>query len=182
MLRAAGLAFDVEAPRVDEEALKAGLRAAGVSARDQSDALAEAKAVSVSRRRPGFVIGGDQILALEEEAFDKTGDREGSKKRLLELRGREHTLYTAAVVATDGAPIWRHIDATRLTMRAFSDEFLDSYLDQIGTDAFESVGAYRLEGLGAQLFENVEGDFFSVLGLPLLPLLGFLRLHGLAPE
>ncbi|MBL8549882.1 MAG: Maf-like protein [Hyphomonadaceae bacterium] len=182
MLKAAGVAFEAEAPHVDEEALKAGLRATGLKPRDQADALAEAKAVSVSRRRDGFVIGADQILALGDEAFDKTANRAGAKARLLQLRGKEHVLHTGVVVATEGAPIWRHVDTTRLVMRAFSDDFLESYLDQLGKGAFASVGGYQLEGLGAQLFESVEGDFFSVLGLPLLPLLSFLRLHGQVAE
>jgi septum formation protein len=182
LLRAAGVAFEAAAPHVDEEALKHGLRELGMSPRDQADALAEAKALSVSRRRPGLVVGADQILALGREAFDKAPDRDAAKERLQALRGQTHSLFTGVVVASDGTPIWRHIDETRLTMRGFSDGFLDSYLDRVGADAFESVGAYRLEGLGAQLFERVEGDFFSVLGLPLLPLLGFLRLHGLVEE
>jgi septum formation protein len=181
MLRAAGLEFETETPRLDEEALKAGLRAEGLGPREQADALAEAKALSVSSRRSELVIGADQILASGQGAFDKPRDRAEAKAQLAALRGRTHTLFTAAVVARDGAPIWRCIDAPRLTMRAFSDVFLDAYLDRAGAEALESVGAYRLEGLGAQLFERVEGDFFSVLGLPLLPLLAFLRLHGAAP-
>jgi septum formation protein len=180
MLEAAGLVFEVEAPRVDEEAAKASLRAAGLRPRDQADALAELKALSVSRGRPDFVIGADQMLALGDEVFDKPKDPAEAREHLLRLRGQTHQLITAAVVAREGAIIWRHIDTPKLKMRAFSDAFLDDYLSRAGEDVLRSVGAYQLEGLGAQLFERVEGDYFSVLGLQLLPLLAFLREHGIA--
>jgi septum formation protein len=180
MLEAAGLSFEVDVARVDEEAAKASLRAEGMKPRNQADALAELKALSVSRRRSDFVIGADQILAVEGETFDKPRNREEARKHLLRLRGATHELLTAAVVAKDGAVIWRHIETPRLKMRAFSDAFVDDYLDRVGNAALHSVGAYQLEGLGAQLFERVDGDYFSVLGLPLLPLLAFLREHGMA--
>jgi septum formation protein len=180
MLQAAGLAFEVDAPRVDEEAAKASLRAGGLKPRDQADALAELKALSVSRQRPDFVIGADQMLALGAEVFDKPKSAAEAREHLLRLRGQTHELITAAVVAREGAVIWRHIDTPKLKMRAFSDAFLDDYLARAGDDVLRSVGAYQLEGLGAQLFERVEGDYFSVLGLPLLPLLAFLREHGIA--
>jgi septum formation protein len=181
LLEAAGLAFEVDLPRVDEEGVKASLRAQGLTPRDQADALAELKALSVSRRRSGFVIGADQMLALEGETLDKPKDAGEAREHLLRLRGRAHELVTAAVVAREGVAIWRHIDTPKLKMRAFSEAFLDDYLEQAGEAALHSVGAYQLEGLGAQLFERVEGDYFSVLGLPLLPLLAFLRQHGIAP-
>lgn len=177
LLEAAGLSFEVEAPRVDEEAAKASFRAEGMPPRAQADALAELKALSVARRRAGFVIGADQMLAVEGEVLDKPRHRAEAREQLLRLRGRTHELITAVVVAREGAAIWRHIDTPRLTMRAFSDVFLDDYLNRAGADVLTSVGAYQLEGLGAQLFERVEGDYFSVLGLPLLPLLAFLREH-----
>jgi septum formation protein len=180
MLEAAGLVFDVDAPRVDEEAAKASLRASGAKPRDQADALAELKALSVSRRRPEFVIGADQMLALGDDVFDKPAGRAEAREHLLRLRGKTHALITAAVVAREGAIIWRHVDTPKLKMRAFSDAFLDDYLARVGDDVLRSVGAYQLEGLGAQLFERVEGDYFSVLGLPLMPLLAFLREHGIA--
>ncbi len=180
MLEAAGLAFDVEIPRVDEVAAKASLRAGGLKPREQADALAELKALSVSARRPGFVIGADQMLAIEGESLDKPKNAEEARAHLLRLRGKTHELNTAAVIALEGAVIWRHFDAPRLKMRAFSESFLDDYLARVGERALSSVGAYQLEGLGAQLFERVDGDFFSVLGLPLLPLLAFLREHGIA--
>lgn len=180
MLEAAGLAFDVDIPRVDEEAAKASLRAEGLRPRDQADALAELKALSVSRSRAGFVIGADQMLALGNEVFDKPKDAAEARQHLLRLRGQTHDLITAAVVAREGAIIWRHVDTSKLKMRAFSDAFLDEYLSRAGEKVLRSVGAYQLEGLGAQLFERVEGDYFSVLGLQLLPLLAFLREHGIA--
>lgn len=177
MLEAAGLSFTVELPSVDEEGAKASFRAAGMRPRDQADALAELKAMAVSRRRPDFVIGADQMLAVEGETLDKPKSRAEARSHLERLRGRSHELITAAVVAREGVVIWRHIDTPRLRMRAFSDAFLDDYLERAGDAVVTSVGAYQLEGLGAQLFERVEGDFFSVLGLPLLPLLAFLREH-----
>lgn len=177
MLEAVGLVFEVDAPRVDEEAAKLSLRAEGLRPRDQADALAELKALSISRGRAGFVIGADQMLAVEGDVLDKPKDADEARAHLLRLRGRTHELVTAAVVAREGAIIWRHIDTPKLRMRAFSDAFLDDYLARAGADVLRSVGAYQLEGLGGQLFERVEGDYFSVLGLPLLPLLTFLREH-----
>lgn len=180
MLEAAGLEFQVETPAIDEAGARAAFRAEGMAPREQADALAELKALAVSARRAGYVIGADQMLAIEGETLDKPQDRREAKAHLERLRGRAHELITAAVVAQDGAVLWRHIDTPRLRMRAFSDAFLESYLDRLGSDALSSVGAYKLEGLGAQLFERVEGDHFSVLGLPLLPLMAFLRERGIA--
>lgn len=178
MLEAAGLVFEVESPRVDEEAAKASLRAEGLKPRDQADALAELKALSVSRKRGGFVIGADQMLAIDGDVLDKPKDAAEARTHLEHLRGKTHELITAAVIAKEGAIIWRHIDTPKLRMRAFSDAFLDSYIERAGENVLHSVGAYQIEGLGAQLFERVEGDYFSILGLPLLPLLSFLREHN----
>lgn len=182
MLEAAGLSFDIEKPRVDEEAVKASLRAEGVKPRDQADALAEVKALSISNRRGGFVLGADQMLAVEEDVLDKPASRAEARAHLMRLRGRTHMLISAAVLAVNGAVVWRHIETPRLKMRAFSDAFLDSYLDAAGEAILSSVGAYQLEGLGAQLFERVDGDYFAVLGLPLLPLLAYLREHGIVGQ
>ncbi|MET0182949.1 MAG: Maf family protein [Caulobacterales bacterium] len=178
VLEAAGVPVIVEKPRVDEEAVKASLRAENVKPRDQADALAEVKALSVSNLRMGFVLGADQMLALDDDVFDKPADRDAARAQLQRLRGKTHMLLCAAVIAKDGAVIWRHIETPRLRMRNFTDAFLDDYLDQVGEAAYASVGGYQLEGLGAQLFDRIDGDYFSVLGLPLLPLLSFLREHG----
>lgn len=182
MLRDAGVEIVVEAPRVDEEAVKASLRVAGAPPRAQADALAEVKALSVSRLRAGLVIGADQMLAIDGEVLDKSASREEARAHLHLLSGKTHQLINAAAVARDGVVVWRHISTPKLRMRALSDAFIEAYLDRIGDDAFTSVGAYKLEGLGGQLFEDVSGDFFSVLGLPLLPLLAFLRTQGALPS
>jgi septum formation protein len=182
MLRNAGLEIEIVRPNVDEEMVKAGLRHEGLTPREQADALAEAKAVSVSRRRPGLVIGADQMLSCEGATFDKPPTLEAARAQLEALSGKQHILHTAAVVARDGAPIWRFVAEPKLRMRALSPDFLAGYLDAVGEAALESVGAYQLEGRGAQLFADVSGDYFSILGLPLLPLLAFLREHGAAPR
>lgn len=178
MLRDAGVPLIVERPRVDEEAVKLSLRAEGAPPRAQVDALAEVKALSISRMRPGLVIGADQMLAIGDQVLDKSSSRAQARAHLHLLRGRTHELINAAVVARDGVVIWRHMSTPKLRMRALTDAFVESYLDAVGDDAFTSVGAYKLEGLGGQLFEDVSGDFFSVLGLPLLALLAFLREQG----
>jgi len=182
MLEAAGLSFAVEAPDLDEDAAKLGLRAQGLAPHQQAGALAALKALAVSQRRPeSLVIGADQMLTVDGETLDKPRNADDARAHLMRLRGGTHELQTAVVVAHGGAVLWRHADAPRLTMRAFSPAFLDKYLAQAGEGVLRSVGAYQLEGLGAQLFERIEGDYFSVLGLPLLPLLAFLRGHGILP-
>lgn len=181
ILRNAAVSFDVVKPSVDEEAVKIGLRAEGLAPRDQADALAEVKALSVSRRIGGFVLGADQMLDCEGVVFDKPEGRIGAVRHLQTLRGKTHRLISAAVVAKDGAVIWRHIETPKLTMRMFDDAFIEAYLDRVGPEVEKSVGAYQLEGEGVQLFERIEGDYFSILGLPLLPLLALLRRHGVIP-
>jgi septum formation protein len=178
VLEAAGLSFSVVRPPADEDAVKAELRGKGLAPRAQAQALAEAKALSVSRDHGGLVLGADQMLALGDEVFDKPADRAAAQANLQKLRGKTHMLICAAVVTQGDEVLWRHVDTPALTMRAFSDAFLDSYLDAAGKDVLSSVGAYQLEGLGAQLFDRVEGDYFAVLGLPLLPLMAFLRTQG----
>lgn len=180
LLEAAGLSFVVDVPDVDENAAKAGLRAKGAPPRGQAEALAELKALSVSQRRPELVIGADQMLAIDGDTLDKPRDLVEARSHLQRLRGREHHLMCAAVAAQNGIVLWRYVATPQLRVRAFSDAFLEDYISRTGEAALSSVGAYQLEGLGTQLFESVEGDYFSVLGLPLLPLLAFLREHGLA--
>lgn len=179
LLQAAGLSFLVCPADLDEAPIKAAARAAGRDAGDAALALAEAKACAVSRDRPGaLTIGADQILVCDGRWFDKPADRAEAASHLRALRGRTHTLATAVVLARDGAVIWRHRAEPRLTMRAFSDAFLADYLAAEGDAVRASVGAYRLEGLGAHLFTDVQGEHASILGLPLLALLAALRAEG----
>jgi septum formation protein len=150
-----------------------------VSPGDLAQSLAAAKAISVANQMPdALVIGADQVLNLSGKAFDKPGSRDEARRHLLELRGLPHVLETAICCARDGKVLWDHLERATLTMRAFSESFLDEYLDHMGSDVTTSVGAYKLEGLGAQLFDNIEGDYFTILGLPLLPLLDYLRRQG----
>lgn len=183
LLKNAGLVFEVMSPKVDEDEVKAALRADETTPRDQADVLAEMKANRISARLPGIlVIGADQILECEGFAFDKPTDIPSAAEQLRHLRGKTHVLHSAAVVALDGSPIWRHISKASLTMRPFSDAFLQDYLDQLGQDVLTTAGGYKIEGLGAQLFSRIHGDYFGILGLPLLELLGFLRVRGVLSE
>jgi septum formation protein len=175
LLNAAGVAAEAVAP--NEESYRTTMRADGVSVRDQAMQLAEMKAVRVSQARPGLVIGGDQMLALGEEAFDKPRDMTEAKSHLTRLSGKSHTLETAIVVCEEGRPVWRHLARPKLTMRPLSPEFIEDYTARCGPALLSTVGAYQLESLGAQLFSRIEGDYFSILGLPLLPLLDYLRIR-----
>jgi len=179
LLENAGVPFTALAPGVDEDAVKAALRGEGASVSDAAEALAEVKAIRLSgKHHDALVIGADQMLVCGDHWYDKPIDRAAARRQLLELRGQTHQLVTAAVVMLNGQRIWHHVETARLTMRPFSEAFLDQYLDRAGDDVLWSVGAYQLEGLGAQLFSRIEGDHFVILGLPLLPLLDFLRVHG----
>ncbi len=183
MLEKAGLRPILDKPLVDEEEVKLAGKAEGVGADAVAEALAELKAQRVTRRHLGaLVVGADQMLECEGVWFDKPSDRAAARAQLLALRGKTHQLVSCAVIVRDGERLWHKTDRARLTMRNFSENFLDGYLDAVGDEVLHSVGAYQLEGLGAQLFQRVEGDFFTILGLPLLPLLGFLRVHGVGTE
>lgn len=178
LLKNAGLDFDIMPAMVDEEELKLSLKASGASAGETAIALAELKAIKISNLMPDtLVIGADQMLDCKGVWFDKPWDLEQARAHLLSLRGKTHFLENAACVARNGTVIWHYSNQAKMLMRPFSDGFLDDYLDQVGDAVMSSVGAYHLEGRGAQLFDKVEGDFFSILGLPLLPLLNFIRAH-----
>jgi septum formation protein len=181
MLCAAGLRFDVVKPTVDEEEVKQSLRAAKASGSEIAETLAALKAQQVSSRHGGsFVIGADQLLECNGRSFDKPVDRADALDQLRYLRGKSHDLISAAVVVKDGLRLWHHTSRATLTLRACSDEFLAQYLDAMGDKVLSTVGGYEIEGLGAQLFSATHGDHFTILGLPLLPLLGFLRDAGAA--
>jgi nucleoside triphosphate pyrophosphatase len=176
LLRDAGVAFVQQPASVDEAALKAKHRAHGSSAEDTALALAEAKAMEVALRHPeALVIGADQLLVSGSAWLDKPMSRQGARATLQALRGQTHLLVSGVAVARHRLIEWRHVDVARLTMRAYSDSFIDWYLDHAEPSALHVVGACRLEGVGAQALERVDGDYFTVLGLPLLPLLRFLR-------
>jgi len=175
LLRAAGVVLSTASPGVDEDAVKAEM--AGASPREIAVALADRKALALSGKREGLVIGADQTLEFEGRSFDKAANVGEARERLIMLRGKTHELHAAVAVAQGGAVIWRDVASVRLTMRPFTDIFLAAYL--AGNEgALSSVGCYQLEGEGAQLFSSIEGDYFAILGLPLLSLLDCLRREG----
>ena len=179
LLREAGIAIERDPASVDEDDVKRSFRNQNGSAAQVAEALAELKAQVVSQRYEGaLVIGADQMLQCGGVWFDKPVDRDHARGHLIALRGKTHELLSAVCVIRDGECLWRHLESARLTMRPFSDAFLDEYLAAAGKSVCASVGAYRLENRGAQLFSRIEGDYFTILGLPLLPLLGFLVNHG----
>jgi len=178
VLRQAGIPVEISVAAVDEAEIKASLRGEGFSVERVAEALAEAKAQRVATRFSGsFVIGADQMLDIDGEWLDKPRDLAEAERHLRLLRGRRHRLICSAVLVKDGTRLWHHTAQAALTMRAFSDDFLAQYLAAAGPQLLGTVGAYQLEGLGAQLFERIDGDFFTILGLPLLPLLAILRQH-----
>lgn len=180
LLEQAGFSFEVHAAHVDEAEVKRSARAGGANAEATAVLLAELKALRVARRDPeAVVIGCDQLLVCEDRWFDKPADIVEARAQLAALRGRSHVLATAVLCQRGEQRLWHHVARPRLTMRAFSDAFLDAYIAAEGNAVTTTVGGYRLEGLGVHLFDAVEGEFAAVLGLPLLPLLGFLRQHGI---
>lgn len=177
VLDGAGVPFEAAVSGVDEDALKTTLLGQGATPRGVAEALAERKALAIAQARPGLVIGADQTLELQGRLYDKVETLERARERLQLLRAKSHQLHSAVVVAQDGVVIWRDTVTAELEMRGFTDAFLDAYLAAEGEAALGSVGCYRLEGMGAQLFSRIEGDYFAILGLPLLGLLELLRKH-----
>lgn len=185
VLKDAGLAFEQIPSAVDEAILKQGIETTGPhdpvhgAGPAIATALAEAKARDVAAAHPdALVIGADQVMTLATDCFDKPRDMAQARARLAAFRGRTHTLHAGIALAAGGETLWQHYEAAHLTMRAFSDAFLDAYLAAAGEGVLASVGAYQLESLGSQLFARIDGDYFSILGLPLLPLMEELRRRG----
>ncbi len=175
LLRNVGVEILVRPARIDEQGLRESLQAEGAGAHDLADALAEHKALKIAARDPGaLVLGCDQILECDGRIFAKPASPEDAQAQLSALRGRTHRLHTAAVLYAGGQPVWRHVSTPRLTMRAFSDEFRDAYLAAHWEDIRHCVGCYQIEGPGLRLFSQIDGDLFSIQGLPLLELLTIL--------
>ncbi len=182
LLAEAGLDFEIKASRVDEQALKTSALQDGLTPREIAVRLAEAKARDVAQLTEGLAIGADQTLDLDGRLFDKPVTLDAARAQLMALRGRTHQLHAAIALVDGHRVVWRTVQSVSLQVRGFSDAFLDAYLAREGEALLGCVGAYRLEGLGVQLFEQIDGDYFTVLGLPLLPLLAALRTLGhLAP-
>lgn len=179
MLAAAGVPFESIKPQIDEQNIKASLRAEGYAPDEIADALAEAKAQKISGKMPGSVVlGSDQVLALDGQLFSKPENLDDLKSQLRDLRGKTHDLYAAAVLYDAGKPVWRHTTRCRMTMRQFSDEFLINYAEKNFDTVKYCVGGYEIEGEGIRLFSRIQGDQFSIMGMPLLELLNHLTLTG----
>lgn len=182
MLRDAGVLFDVTVARVDEEAVRQALDAEQAPPRDVADALAEIKARKVSEKNPGaLVIGADQVLAFDGQIFSKPRDMEEVKQHLRQLRGQRHVLYSAAVICEDGQPVWRFVGQVSLSMRMLSDSYIDDYAERSWDSIRHSVGGYKIEEEGVRLFTRIDGDHFTILGLPLVPVLSYLITRGILP-
>lgn len=176
MLEDAGISFDVARPEIDERAVESAVEGSGLTPGDLASILAEAKALDVSQRFPGkLVIGTDQTLSLGDEILHKAKDMEEARRRLLALSGKTHQLNSAVVIVRDGDVLWRHVAVAHLTMRDLDPGFIGRHLSSVGDIALSSVGAYQIEGKGIQLFERIEGDHFTIVGMPLIPLLAKLR-------
>ena len=180
LLEGAGVPHIVEASRVDEDEIKLSMRAEQATGVEIVEVLAEAKAVCVSRKHPAsIVLGADQVLESNGTTFDKPVDRADALAQLQSLRGVKHQLISYAVIVRGGARVWQGVDRATLEIRAdATDEFFNAYLDAAGNDAFNGPGGYRIESLGAQLFSKVDGSHFTILGLPMLALLDYLRANG----
>ena len=183
LLRNAGLTVEAHPARIDEDALRAALQAEDATPRDIADALAEAKALKLAQRNPtALVLGCDQILALGNRIFAKPATKDEAAQQLVDLGGQTHHLLSALVLYDKGEPIWRHVGVAGLTMRKMTPAYLEAYLDRTWPEIGHSVGGYQLESEGIRLFSAIEGDYFTILGLPLLPLLTYLSLRGFIPS
>jgi septum formation protein len=179
LLENAGLEFRIERPDIDERAVEAALAGSGATPGDVASVLAEAKAVAMSELYPeALVIGSDQTLSLGDELLHKPVDMEAARRQLLRLSGKTHQLSSAVVLAGQGAAIWRYVSVAHMTMRKLDPAYVGRYLSKMGEAALSSVGCYQIEGRGVRLFEKIEGDFFTIVGLPLLPLFAALRDRG----
>jgi septum formation protein len=179
LLRNANVPFAVVVPRIDEESIRAALENEGATPQDVADTLAEVKAQRIAAKHPGcLVIGCDQVLALDRQIFAKAQTPQDARDVLRTLRGKTHKLLSAAVIYEDDRPVWRHVGQVRLFMRDISDAYLEDYLDRNWDQIRHCVGCYQLEGEGVRLFSRIEGDYFNVLGMPLLELLSYLALRG----
>ncbi len=183
MLDAAGVSYEAVVAQVDEESATASLISGGIAPRDLADALAELKACKISRMTPGgLVLGCDSVVAFEDATLlEKPQSREHAAEQLRAMSGRHHDLFSAAVIAESGRPVWRHVDRARLHVRPLSETFIEAYLDAEWPEITWCVGGYRLEAMGAQLFSRIEGSHFTILGMPLLPLLDYLRTRKVIP-
>ena len=181
MLDAAGVPYEAVAAQVDEQSAKESLVAGGISARDLSDALAELKALKVSRLAPqALVLGCDSVVALDDGSLlDKPASRDEAAEHLRRMSGKHHDLYSAAVIAEGTRPVWRHVDRARMHVRTLSEDFIQAYLDLEWPTIGGCVGCYRMEGPGVQLFSRTEGSHFTILGMPMLPLLDYCRVRGI---
>lgn len=176
LMREAGLQFSAIPAEIDERAVEQPIRESGATPEEVARQLAIAKAMDVSRRYPGaYVIGSDQVMSMAGRMFHKCLSREEARSQLGEMRGATHRLSSAIAIARDGKTLWTHVSVADMTFRKFSDTFLNRYMETAGDKVLLSVGAYQYEGLGQQLFEKVEGDYFTIIGLPMLPLLAALR-------
>lgn len=182
LLRAAQVPVTDRPARIDEEAIRIALEAEGASPRDLADTLAEMKARKIAEKEPGaLVLGCDQVLEMKRRVFAKPESPEDARAQLRDLRGQTHRLLSAAVLYENGQPVWRHVSEARLTMRDISDSYLDDYLTRNWDSIRHAVGCYKLEEEGVRLFSAIEGDHFTILGLPLLPLLAYLGIRGIIP-
>jgi septum formation protein len=183
MLSAAGVSFEVLPAVIDEEEIKAALQAEGSDSAFIAESLAEHKARVISRKLPtALVIGADQILECDNKIYSKPIDLAAAKEQLGALRGKDHTLISSVVLFRNGQRLWHNTDSVLLRIREFSPDFLEKYVSELGDDLLEGPGCYKVEGQGIQLFSKITGDHFTTLGLPLLPLLDYLRLQGVIAE